>query len=298
MSKVGMIGLGEMGSAMVRRLLAAGREVVGYNRTRAKAEPLIAQGMHYVSTPFEVIEQCEITCSMVTDDAAIAAVTEGPTGVLAAMQAGKIFADMSTISPAAVRALAAKIAQTGGVLLDAPVSGSQLTVDQGKLLIMVGGDEAAFERAKPIFLDIGPKVRRIGAVGQGKVMKIAINLQLAVQMLAMSEGVLLAEKSGISRELACEMVFGSAVCSPMMGYRGPFVLEMPQKAWFDVNMQQKDMKLALELGRQVDVPLPTTAIANEWLTAARAAGYGDFDFAVLFHTLAKMAGVEASPAHA
>lgn len=298
MSKVGMIGLGEMGAAMVRRLLPAGRDVVGYNRTKAKAQPLIAAGMQYAATPREVIERCEITCCMVTDDKAIAAVTEGPDGALAALRPGKIFADMSTVSPAAIRALAAKVERTGGVLLDAPVSGSQLTVDQGKLLIMVGGDEAAFERAKPIFLDIGPKVRRIGDVGQGKAMKIAINLQLAVQMLAMSEGVLLAEKSGISRELACEMIFGSAVCSPMMGYRGPFVLEMPKKAWFDVNMQQKDMQLALELGRQVDVPLPTTAVANECLTAARAMGYGDYDFAVLFHTLAKMAGVEASPAHA
>ena len=160
---------------------------------------------------------------------------------------------------------------------------------------MAGGDQAAFERARPILLDIGPKVRLIGEIGQGKVMKLALNLQLAVQMLAMSEGVLLAEKSGISRELACEMIFGSAICSPMIAYRGPFVMKMPDKAWFDVGMQQKDMKMALELGREVDVPLPATAVANEMLTAARGMGYGDYDFAVIFYALAKMAGLDAPP---
>lgn len=292
---VGMIGLGEMGAAFVRRLLLAKREVVGYNRTKAKAEPLIAEGMRFAPTPREVVAQCEITCCMVTDDKALSAVAEGPDGALSALAPGKIFVEMSTLAPAHIRAFGEQVAKTGAALLDAPVSGSQLTVEQGKLLIMVGGDESAFERAKPVLLDIGPKVRRIGEIGQGKVMKIALNLQLAVQMLAMSEGLLLAEKSGIPRDLACEMIFGSAVASPMIGYRGPFALEMPEKAWFPVPMQQKDMKLALQLGHEVTVPLPTTAITDEMLTTARGFGYGEYDFAVLFHTLAKMAGVDAPP---
>jgi 3-hydroxyisobutyrate dehydrogenase-like beta-hydroxyacid dehydrogenase len=295
METIGMIGLGEMGAAMVRRLLLAKRDVVGYNRTKAKAEPLIANGMTYAATPREVVEACDVICCIVTDDRALAAVTEGPDGVLAAMRPGKIFIDLSTISPAAIRALAPAFADTGAALLDGSVSGSQLTVDQGKLLIMIAGDPAAYARAEPILLDIGPKVRLIGELGQAKIMKIAINLQLAIQVMAMSEGVLLAEKSGISRELACEMVLASAVASPMLGYRGPFVLGLPEKAWFDVNMQQKDMKLALELGRQVEVPLVATAVANELLTAARAFGYGNEDFAVMFHALAKTAGIEAVP---
>jgi 3-hydroxyisobutyrate dehydrogenase-like beta-hydroxyacid dehydrogenase len=284
-----MIGLGEMGAAMVRRLLLPGRDVVGYNRTRAKAERLISAGMTYASTPRDVVEACEIICCIVTDDRALAAVTEGHGGVLAAMKAGKIFVDLSTISPAAIRSLADKFAKTGGALLDASVSGSQLTVDQGKLLIMAGGDRAAFARAEPVLLDIGPEVRFIGEIGHAKVMKLALNL------MAMSEGILLAEKSGISRELACEMVLGSAVCSPMLGYRGPFVLKMPERAWFDVTMQQKDMKLALELGREVEVPLLATAVANEVLTSARSMGYGAKDFAVMFHTLARMAGIDVAP---
>ncbi len=295
MANVGMIGLGEMGAAMVRRLLLAGRDVVGYNRTAAKAEPLIAAGMTYAQTPRDVVEACEVVCCIVTDDNALAAVTGGEEGALAAMRPGKIFVELSTIAPAAIRSLAEKFARTGGALLDASVSGSQLTVDQGKLLIMIGGDPAVFARAEPVLLDIGPKVRLIGGIGHAKAMKLALNLQLAVQLMAMSEGVLLAEKSGISRELACEMIFGSAVCSPMLAYRGPFVLKMPEKAWFDVTMQQKDMRLALELGRELEVPLLSTAVADQVLTAARALGYGEKDFAVMFHTLAKLAGLDAAP---
>lgn len=295
MPPVGIIGLGEMGAAFVRRLFLAKREVVGYNRTKAKAEPLIKEGMRYVSTPREVAEQCEIIICMVTDDKAISAVTEGKDGAIAALGRGKVFVEMSTISPAHVRELGEQVAKTGAAFLDAPVSGSQISVEQGKLLIMVGGDQAAFEKAKPVLLDIGPKVLHVGSVGQAKVMKIAINLQLAVQMLAMSEGLLLAEKSGIPRDKAYEMIANSAIASPMIGYRGGFSLKMPTPAMFDVSMQQKDMKLALELGRQVEVPLPTTAIANEMLTAARGMGWEKQDFAVLFHTLATMAGLDADP---
>jgi 3-hydroxyisobutyrate dehydrogenase-like beta-hydroxyacid dehydrogenase len=193
-----------------------------------------------------------------------------------------------------VRELGEKVAKTGAKLLDAPVSGSQVSVEQGKLLVMVGGDKDAYEKAKPVLLDLGPKVEHMGEIGQAKVMKLAINLQLAVQMLALSEGLLLAEKSGIPRDLAYRAMANSAIASPMIGYRGGFCLKMPSPAMFAVYMQQKDMKLALQLGSQLSVPLPTTAIANEMLTAARGMGYEDEDFAVLFHTLAAMAGVEAS----
>ena len=177
-------------------------------------------------------------------------------------------------------------------MLDAPVSGSVVTLEEGKLSIMVGGDREAFERVKPILQDIGPKVTHVGGNGLAVSMKIATNLSLAVQMLAFSEGLLLAEKSGIQRETAVEVLLNSVIASPMVKYRGPFVLKQPDEAWFDVNMMQKDMDLALELGRQLDVPLPTTSITNEFLTAARGMGLAELDFAVLFNVLAKMAGVE------
>ena len=146
---------------------------------------------------------------------------------------------------------------------------------------------------KPILDDVGPRVTHVGDNGLALSMKIAINLSLAVQMLSFSEGLLLAEKSGIPRETAVDVMTHSVIGSPMVQYRGPMVLNMPDEAWFDVNMMQKDMLLALEMGRQLDVPLPTTAVTNEMLTAARGMGLAKKDFAILFEVLARMSGVSA-----
>src|SRR5437763_5026795 len=176
-------------------------------------------------------------------------------------------------------------------MLDAPVSGSVITLEQGKLSVMVGGDEDVYARVRPVLEAIGPKVFYVGPSGAAVTMKIATNLSLAVQMLAFSEGVLLAEKSGIERATAVEVLLASVIASPMVAYRGPFVLEQPEEAWFDVDMMQKDMNLALELGRQLDVPLPTTAATNELLTAARAIGLAEQAFAASLDVLAQMAGV-------
>ena len=228
---------------------------------------------------------------MVTNSAALAAITDGPDGILAGLTPGKIYADISTVSPAFSREVAAKVRAKGCDMVDCPVSGSVITLQEGKLSVMVGGRTETFERLKPILLDIGPKVTHVGDNGLALVMKIATNLSLAVQMLAFSEGVLLAEKSGIARETAVDVMTHSVIGSPMVQYRGPFVLKMPEEAWFDVNMMQKDMLLALELGRQVDVPLPTTAATNEILTAARGMGLAKKDFAILFEVLARMSGV-------
>jgi 3-hydroxyisobutyrate dehydrogenase-like beta-hydroxyacid dehydrogenase len=230
--------------------------------------------------------------SMVTHTQALAAVTGGPDGILAGLGAGKIYIDMSTVNPAASREVARQVEARGAQMLDAPVSGSVTTLEEGKLSFMVGGDPQALEKARPILEAIGSKVTHVGANGLAASMKIATNLSLAVQMLAFSEGVLLAEKSGIPRETAVEVLLNSVMASPMVKYRGPFVLTMPDEAWFDVNMAQKDVLLALEMGLQLDVPLPTTAIANQMLTAARAMGLADKDFAILFEVLARMAGVK------
>src|SRR6202171_5032705 len=186
---------------------------------------------------------------------------------------------MSTVSPAVNRALVARVRAKGADMLDSPVSGSVITLEQGKLTMMVGGSKESFERVKPILLDIGPKVTHVGDNGLALALKIASNLSLAVQMLAFSEGVLLAEKSGIKREVAVDVLTHSAIASPMIQYRGPFVLELPEQAWFNVNMMQKDMLLALDLGRQLDIPMPTTATTNEFLTAARGMGLVEEDFA-------------------
>jgi 3-hydroxyisobutyrate dehydrogenase-like beta-hydroxyacid dehydrogenase len=280
-----------MGSQMVNRLLDKGHTVTGYNRTRSKAEWLIKRGMRWADSPRAVAQAVDVIFTMVTNAIALTTITEGPDGLLAGSSAGKILVDMSTVSPAVSRALAAKIREKGGDMVDSPVSGSVITLQEGKLSVMVGGRRDTFERVKPLLLDIGPKVTYVGENGLALSMKIATNLSLAVQMLAFCEGVLLAEKSGIARETAVDVLTHSAVASPMIQYRGPFVLRMPEEAWFDVNMMQKDMLLAMELGRQLNVPLPTTAVSNEFLTAARGMGWEKKDFAVVFDVLARMSGI-------
>ncbi|MBI2348969.1 MAG: NAD(P)-dependent oxidoreductase [Deltaproteobacteria bacterium] len=292
MANIGFVGLGVMGSRMVKRLLDARHKVTGYNRTKSKAQWLADAGMKWADSPRAAAETADITLSMVTNTAALEAVAQGPDGVIAGLAPGKLYIDMSTVSPAASRELAAQVAAKGAKMLDAPVSGSVSTLEEGKLSIMVGGEKEAFERARPILEAIGPKVTHVGANGLAVSMKIATNLSLAVQMLAFSEGVLLAEKSGIARTTAVEVLLNSVIASPMVKYRGPFVLKMPDEAWFDVNMMQKDLLLALEAGRQLDVPLPTTAVTNEMLTAARGMGLEKKDFAALFEALARMAGMK------
>jgi 3-hydroxyisobutyrate dehydrogenase-like beta-hydroxyacid dehydrogenase len=291
MANLGFVGLGVMGGRMTKRLIEKGHTVTGYNRTRAKAQWLIDQGMRWADSPRAVSAAADVTFSMVTNSKALEEIADGPDGMLAGLGAGKILIDMSTVAPAISKALAARVREKGADMVDAPVSGSVITLEQGKLSVMVGGRPATFERVKPLLLDLGPKVTHVGENGLALVMKIATNLSLAVQMLAFSEGVLLAEKSGIARETAVDVLTHSVIGSPMVQYRGPFVLKMPDEAWFNVNMMQKDMLLALELGRQVDVPLPTTAATNEMLTAARGMGLVEQDFAVVFEVLARMSGV-------
>ncbi len=291
MAQLGFIGLGTMGSRITKRLLDAGHTVIGYNRTKAKAQWLLDAGMQWAETPRQVAASSQIVFSMVTNTAALQQITDGPDGVIAGLGPGKLYCDMSTVSPAFSRSLAARVAAVGAHLLDVPVSGSVITLEQGNLSLMVGGDKQAFERVKPILLAIGPKVNYVGGNGQAVLMKIAINLSLPVQFLALSEGLLLAEKGGIPREVALETILNSVIASPSLKYRAPFVLQKPNEAWFDVNMMQKDLLLALEMGRELNVPLPSVALANEMLTAARAMGLAKEDFAIVFEVLARMSGL-------
>ncbi|MFL5624950.1 MAG: NAD(P)-dependent oxidoreductase [Ktedonobacteraceae bacterium] len=292
MANLGFVGLGAMGGRVVKRLLEAGHTVTGYNRTKSKAQWLLDQGMRWGESPRAVAETADVVFTMVTNTGALHEVAGGHDGILAGLQKGKIYIDMSTISPAASKRLAAQVAEKGAHMLDSPVSGSVITLEQGNLSLMVGGDKAVFEQVKPILLDIGPKVNYVGANGQAVLMKVAINLNLQVQMLAFCEGLLLAEKGGIPRETAIEVMLNSVIASPSLKYRTPFILNMPDEAWFDVNMMQKDMLLALEMGRELDVPLPTVAVSNEYLTAARALGLAKQDFAIVYKVLAKMSGLD------
>jgi len=289
--KTGIIGLGEMGGGFVRRLLDAKQHVVGWNRTEAKARPLMDAGLEWAASPRRVAEQSDVVLIMVSHGEALDAVTDGPDGVLAAI-GGKVLVEMSTLAASQVKRLAQRTKDAGGDLLDAPVLGSQVSLAQGKLLIMVGGDAAVLERVRPVLEHIGPKVFRVGEVGQGKVMKLALNLSLATQVMALSEGLLLAVKSGIPRDVALEVMLGGASASPMLQYRAPLIKAQPRKAWFDCTMIQKDVTLALALGREVGVPLPTTDATNTWLTAAHGQGLSHHDFSILYYVLARAAGID------
>jgi 3-hydroxyisobutyrate dehydrogenase-like beta-hydroxyacid dehydrogenase len=291
-AKLGFVGLGVMGGGVARRLLAAGHELHGWNRTPEKAAPLVAEGLVLEESPRAVAEQADVVFTMVTNVPALRAVAEEGDGIIAGLGPGKVWVDMTTAAPAVCRELAERVRETGADMVDAPVSGSVSTLEEGRLSIMVGGNEETFRRVEPILLDIGPKVTRVGDNGQALLLKIAINLSLHVQMVAFCEGLLLAEKDGIDREVALDVMLGSVIASPMLKYRAPFILDMPDEAWFNVNMMQKDMLLALEAGRQLDVPMPTTSITNELLTAARAMGLEHNDFAVVYEVLAEMAGLK------
>jgi 3-hydroxyisobutyrate dehydrogenase-like beta-hydroxyacid dehydrogenase len=281
-----------MGGKVVERLLQARGPVTGWNRSPGRAEPLARLGMEVASSPREVAERSDAVLSMVTDTNAVEEVAGGPDGIIAGLGPGKVWADMSTIAPAASQALAERVRDTGGAMLDCPVSGSLATLEAGELAIMVGGDEEAFERIEPVLRAIGPKVKRIGPNGQALQTKVAINLALVVQVMGFCEGVALAEKAGVDREAAVDAMLSSVVSSPVLNYRGPLILEgrMPEEAFADVDLQQKDLMLALDLGRELGVPLPTTAAANEMLNACRGLGIGHHDFVVVYEVFRRLAG--------
>ena len=246
--------------------------------------------MAWADSPREVAASSDLVFSMVTDAAAVEAVALGEDGVVSGLGPEGIYLDMSTIDPDVSRAVAKQFDDAGRTMLDAPLSGSPITVAQGTASTMVGGERSAFEKVVPVLEDIGSKVSYIGPSGTAVQMKVAINLTLIVEMVVFCESVALAEKGGVDRAVAVDAMLKSVVASPVMGYRGPFILDMPDKPLADVTLQQKDMILALEVARRQGSPAPLGAVANELLNACRGLGIDHRDFVTVFDIYHMLSG--------
>jgi 3-hydroxyisobutyrate dehydrogenase-like beta-hydroxyacid dehydrogenase len=290
---LGVIGLGRMGGNMATRFLGAGYTVYGEAKSREDAQALVNDGLRWCDTPREVAETVDVIFTSLPDDAALELVASGPDGILAGITAGKVWVDLSTVSPRASRDMAARVRARGATMLDAPVSGSVPQVQAGTLTIMVGGDEQAYAQVEPLLRELGTPTH-IGDNGLGLVLKLAINISLAVQMLAFSEGLLLAERAGIDPRLAADVMTQSAIGSPMLKARADLVLDQPEEAWFDVSFMEKDIALALEAARELDVPMPSARAVDRTLNVALGFGYGRRDIAALFTVLTRLTEDRAS----
>ena len=260
----------------------------GTQRRREHAEQLIDQGLQWKDSPRAVTEAAEVVFTSVPDDAALEDVASGEDGILAGLGEGKTWVDVSTVSPQLSRGLAGRARAQGASMLDAPVSGSVPQVQAGKLTIMVGGDVAAYREVEPLLRELGTP-NFVGDNGQGLALKLAINISLAVQMLAFAEGLLLAERSGVDRQRALEIMEASPIGSPMLRARASIILDPPEEAWFDLGFMHKDIELALAAARELGIPLPTAERAEAVLERAEGLGYGRRDLAALFHALEQIA---------
>ena len=284
MESVGFIGLGHMGGNMAARYLAAGYTVYGEDRNRKGAQQLVDQGLHWCETPRELAEAADIVFTSLPNDDVLEQVTEAADGILAGLTAGKVWVDVSTVSPRVSRELAARARERGAAMLDAPVSGSVPQVQSGTLTIMVGGNPEAYRRVEPILRQLGTPTR-VGENGQGLALKLAINISLAVQMLAFAEGLFLAERDGVDREVAVDVMTQSPIGSPMLKARAPLVLDLPDDAWFDIGLMHKDIRLALSMAAELDIDLASAEAADQALTRAEELGYEHRDLAALFTVL-------------
>jgi 3-hydroxyisobutyrate dehydrogenase-like beta-hydroxyacid dehydrogenase len=275
-----------MGGNMAARYLAAGFPVYGEARSGEHAQHLVDEGLSWCETPRELAETVEIVFTSIPDDAALEDVASGPDGILAGLEARQGLGGLEHGQSARHPRRAERVRERGAVMLDAPVSGSVPQVQAGTLTIMVGGDEEAYRRVEPVLRELGTPTR-VGENGQGLVLKLAINISLAVQMLAFSEGLLLAERDGVDRGLAVEVMTEAPIGSPMLKARAPLVLDLPEEAWFDVALMQKDIRLALEAGDELDVPLASARAADGVLTKAGELGFEHRDIAALYQVLAR-----------
>ncbi len=283
--KVGFVGLGRMGSRMARNILKAGYPLTVFNRTTEKMILLVEAGAaRAVSLP-ELAHASAVIITMVSDSDALESVVLGPNGLLAGLGRETVLIDMSTVDPKTSKRVAEAVSTAGGHFLDAPVSGSVGMAEAGSLSIMVGGSPEVHDQVRELLLSMGARTLHVGPTGAAAAMKLAVNIVIGVTMEVLGESLVLAERAGVARATAVEVLTQSAIASPFLKYKGPQLLEPAGPATFTADLMQKDLTLALELGRRLRVALPATAASNEILTMARGLGLGDLDFAVVTDVL-------------
>ena len=290
MAKIGWIGLGNMGAPMSTNLVKAGNEVIVWNRTKSKAQPVLDAGAAWADSPMEIGEKCDIVFTMVADGPTLLKVALGDDGALAGMSDGKILVDMSTVS-AEESATVAEAAKAKGVeLVRAPVTGSTALAANAGLGILASGDKATYEKVLPYFEKMGKNQFYLGSGEQARIMKLCLNLMIASTMQMEAEAVVLAEKAGIETRQACDIIAGSAAGSPLTGYKAALIAGGEYAPAFSVKLMMKDLDLALAAGKQYGVPLPSTALTRQSLQSAAATGRAEKDFSVLTQCLEEQSG--------
>ncbi|MEM2027655.1 MAG: 2-hydroxy-3-oxopropionate reductase [Candidatus Bathyarchaeia archaeon] len=292
--RVGFIGLGIMGKPMAMNLLKAGFPLTVWNRTRSKMDDLIAMGAYGASSPKEVAERSDVVITMVTDSPDVEEVILGPNGVIYGARPGLIVIDMSTISPAVTRRIAEELAKKGVKMLDAPVSGGEKGAREATLSIMVGGPRDAFEECLPIFEVLGKKVTYMGPSGMGQTAKLCNQVICALNIQAVCEGLMLGAKAGLDLKKLLEAISAGAASSWMLTNLGPKMIERDFKPGFKIRHQQKDLRLALELAAELNLPLPGTALVHQILRIAEAEGLGEEGTQAAIVAMEKISGKKIS----
>jgi len=295
MKRVGFIGLGIMGKPMAGNILKAGFPLTVFNRTRSKMEELVRGGAKPAGSPKEVASASDVVVTMVSDSQAVKEVVLGEGGIIEGAAAGSSVIDMSTISPEVTRGVASELAEKGINLLDAPVSGGQTGARAGTLSIMVGGERKAFEECLPVFEAMGKKIVHVGPSGDGQTVKLCNQVICALNILAVSEGILLASRAGVDTEKMLEAVGAGSAASWMLANVGPKMVSRDFEPGFMVWLQQKDLSLVLDLAKSLNLPLPGTSLVNQLFRSGEARGLREKGTQSLITSLEMLAAWEVKP---
>ena len=290
--KIAFIGLGTMGIGMSVNLLKAGHEVTVHNRTRQKEEAVAKEGAKRADSPRQAAEGAEIIITMVSDTPDVEAVVLGEDGVIQGAPQGAIVIDMSTISPAATRQMAEELGKKGIKMLDAPVSGGPEGAQNGTLAIMVGGDPADFEKVLPILEIMGKTVTHVGPIGAGQITKAINQILISGTYLTVAEGLTLGMKAGLDMEKVIQAISGGAASSWVLHNRGINVVNNTYPLGFRVRLHHKDLKIALDTARELEVTLPATALVAQIENGLIARGYGDDDVSAIGRSIREQSGLE------